>query len=69
MTSIVVWIRNSRKFIIAAITTVLIWLQSQGHIQLAGDEAAAAGSIYEALTVVIGSIAVYAVPNKPPSAS
>ncbi|MEO1223778.1 MAG: hypothetical protein AAFX92_06095 [Pseudomonadota bacterium] len=66
MSRFVDWIRGSRKFLIAAITTILIWLQSQGHIQLAGDEAAAANSIFEALTVVIGSITVYAVPNRPP---
>lgn len=66
MDKIVEWIRGSRKFIVAAITTVLIWLQSQGHIQLAGDEATAANDLFEALTVVIGSITVYAVPNRPP---
>lgn len=60
------WVRASRKFIVAAITTLLIWLQSQGHIQLAGDEAAAAETIYTALIAVIGSITVYAVPNRPP---
>ena len=64
MSTIVDWIRASRKFLVAAITTILIWLQSQGHIQLAGDEADAANSIFEALTVVIGSITVYAVPNR-----
>jgi len=66
MTKAVTWIRASRKFIVAAITTLLIWLQSQGHIQLAGDEAATAESVYTALIAVIGSITVYAVPNRPP---
>ena len=66
MRMIVDWVRASRKFIAAAITTLLIWLQSQGHIQLAGDEAATAETIYTALIAVIGSITVYAVPNRPP---
>lgn len=64
MDMVVDWIRSSRKFLVAAFTTALIWLQSQGHIRLAGDEAAAANAIFEALTMVIGSIAVYAVPNR-----
>lgn len=60
------WVRASRKFLVAAITTLLIWLQSQGHIRLVGDEAAAAETIYTAVIAVIGSITVYAVPNRPP---
>ena len=65
MSMIVDWVRASRKFLVAAITTALIWLQSQGHIQLTGDEAATAESIYAGLMAVIGSITVYAVPNRP----